>query len=159
MNNVEMSTFAVRPLRNDVADRLRSEAGEKTYVADEFPGYPCRQCLRDADIGDELVLVSHDPFEKRSPYRSSSPIFLHRESCAHNIDESKIPKQLERRQLSVRAFDNDEMMIDAKVVQGAELSGLLDAFFAETTTSFVDIHNASRGCWAARALRRSGGRG
>ena len=40
------------------------------YVADEKPSFPCRQCLRDAEIGEELLLVSYDPFEIDSPYNT-----------------------------------------------------------------------------------------
>jgi Protein of unknown function (DUF1203) len=149
-----MNTFTVRPLESAVADRLRNGPNPIVYVADEFPGFPCRECLRDAAIGEELVLVSHDPFTKQSPYRSPSPIFVHRQSCATNVDTAEIPEQLQRRQLSVRAFDSNEMMVDAKVIQGAELEALLCTLLAEKATSYVDIHNASRGCWAARAERR-----
>jgi Protein of unknown function (DUF1203) len=153
VENAVMNTFTIRPIQSAVADRLREVPDAIVYVADEFPGYPCRECLRDALVGEELILVSHDPFEKQSPYRSSSPIFIHRVSCADDVDESEVPDQLERRQLSVRAFDCDEMMIDAKVIQGSELKPLLSAMFTEGNTSYVDIHNASRGCWAARAQR------
>jgi Protein of unknown function (DUF1203) len=148
-----MNTFVIHPIHSAVADRLRKVSHAIVYKSDEFPGYPCRECLRDALVGEELILVSHDPFEKQSPYRSSSPIFIHRVSCADNVDPSEVPEQLERRQLSVRAFDCDEMMIDAKVIQGSELKPLLTAMFTEGNTSYVDIHNASRGCWAARAQR------
>jgi Protein of unknown function (DUF1203) len=148
-----MNTFVIRPIQSAVADRLREVPEAIVYVADEFPGYPCRECLRDALVGEELILVSHNPFKRQSPYRSSSPIFIHRVSCAENVDASEIPEQLERRQLSVRAFDCDEMMIDAKVIQGSELKSLLSAMFVEVSTSYVDIHNASRGCWSARAQR------
>jgi Protein of unknown function (DUF1203) len=148
-----MNTFVIHPIHSSVADRLRKVPEAIVYVTDEFPGYPCRECLRDASVGEVLILVSHDPFEKQSPYRSSSPIFIHRVSCAENVDVSEIPEQLERRQLSVRAFDCEVMMIDAKVIQGSELKPLLTAMFTEADTSYVDIHNASRGCWAARAQR------
>ena len=74
------------------------------------PGYPCRQCLEDAAVGDELILVSHDPFEHESPYRSASPIFLHREPCQAPPDAAALPAQRTRRQLSVRVFDRDESM-------------------------------------------------
>ena len=148
-----MNTFIIRPLENRVADQLRNSPDQIRYTADEFPGFPCRVCLRDAAIGEELILVSHDPFAKQSPYRSSSPVFVHREPCTDKLDNGEIPEQLQRRQLSVRAFDADEMMVDAKVVQGTELKSLLQRFLAEEATSYVDIHNASRGCFAARAER------
>jgi Protein of unknown function (DUF1203) len=148
-----VTLFSIQPLNGHVADAYRARYTGDISVADEDPGYPCRQCLRDAEVDEELILVSHDPFSLDTPYRSASPIFLHRRSCAPNVDRSEIPAQLERRQLSVRAFDANDMMIDAKVVGGDELRVMLATFFSEESTAFVDIHNASRGCWAARAVR------
>lgn len=132
------------------ANELRSDPAATRYVADEFPGYPCRQCLRDAQVGEELLLVSHDPFKKSSPYRQRSPIFLHILDCSTNRDESPYPEQLRRRQLSIRSFDEEQMMIDAEVIQGGELEATIAKFAAVTETSFIDVHNATRGCWAAR---------
>jgi hypothetical protein len=148
-----MNPFAIRPFDTKLAIQLRSEHDSIVYIADEFPGYPCRQCLRDAKVGEELLLVSFDPFNLSSPYRSASPIFIHRKTCIDDRDTSEIPEQLGRRQLSVRAFDAHEMMIDAKVIQGTDLAELLSTVFAQGDTSYVDIHNASRGCWAARVER------
>jgi Protein of unknown function (DUF1203) len=133
-----------------VAAALRNELSAIVYIADEFPGYPCRQCLRDAEVGEELILVSFDPFALASPYRQSGPIFLHRFDCSANRDNSRIPEQLCRRQLSIRAFDADEMMIDAAVIHGEELDESLLRYAGNRATVFVDVHNATRGCWAAR---------
>ena len=77
MSTAPFTLVAIDP---QVADTLRA-AGGPVYVADSKPGYPCRQCLRDAEIGEELILVSYDPFEQASPYRSASPIFLHCAPC------------------------------------------------------------------------------
>ncbi len=95
-----MDTHRLHPIDSDAADRLR-RGGGPTYVADEKPGYPCRQCLRDAEVGEELVLVSHDPFDQDSPYRSASPIFLHLEPCEGAVPSAELPSQLTGRQLSV----------------------------------------------------------
>jgi hypothetical protein len=133
-----------------LADTYRRDSTAIVYVADGFPGYPCRQCLRDAEEGEELILVSFDPFALASPYRQAGPIFLHRTDCATNRDDSVVPEQLQRRQLSVRAFDTDEMMIDAAVITGDELAEKLERLALNPATAFVDVHNATRGCWAAR---------
>jgi hypothetical protein len=122
-------------------------------VADEHPGYPCRQCLQDAQIGEVLILVSHDPFEHDSPYRSASPIFLHSERCAPFEGGSVVPDQLTIRQLSVRAFDDLDMMLDAAVIDGIELAPTIHRFFADPQAHHVHVHNATRGCWAVRADR------
>jgi Protein of unknown function (DUF1203) len=61
-------TFELRPIDPAEADRLRASWGHAPVcVADERPGYPCRQCLEDAEIGEELLLVSYDPFMIDSP--------------------------------------------------------------------------------------------
>ena len=83
--------FTISPIDARTADRLRA-AATVVRVADESPGYPCRQCLRDAEVGEELVLVSYDPFEgfgEHSPYRSASPIFLHRDDCGGRLDTAR----------------------------------------------------------------------
>ncbi len=143
-------TYTLMPIAEATATELR-ERGGPIYVADAYPGYPCRRCLNDAEVGEELVLVSHDPFEQDSEYRSASPIFLHTESCAPNEDE--LPLQLTRRQLSVRAFDEREMMIEAEVIDGVDLDETIEAFFLNPEAQRIHVHNASRGCWAVAVER------
>ena len=149
------ATFTISPIDADTAGRLRASA-TVVRVADATPGYPCRQCLRDADVGEELVLVSYDPFEgfgERSPYRSASPVFLHRHDCSDQLDRSRIPDQLARRHLSVRAFDSGAMMLDGKVIDGADLAATISALFAIDGVARVHVHNAGPGCFAAAVVR------
>lgn len=152
MRYMDAPSFLLRPIDRASADALRDAAGE-IYVAGETPGYPCRQCLRDADIGEELILVSHDPFTTDSPYRSASPIFLHQNACEPPVDPSELPAQLTGRQLSVRSFDRHEMMIDATVVGGQELGATIQAFFSDEASARIHVHNANRGCWAVSVER------
>jgi Protein of unknown function (DUF1203) len=147
-----MDTFRLIAIDSNTANRLR-QAGRPTYVADEKPGYPCRQCLCDAEVGEELVLVSHDPFDQDSPYRSASPIFLHLHPCEPATPSAVLPSQLSGRRLSVRAFDHHAMMIDAAIIDGADLATNLNRLFGNENTDRIHIHNASRGCWAVTAGR------
>ena len=152
--SVTSTTFRLRPIDPAVADRLRADwASSRSYVADEKPGYPCRQCLNDAEIGDELLLVSYDPFTVDSPYRAASPIFLHRVSCGSPNDTATLPLQLTGRQLSVRSFDAAALMIAAAVIDGERLGETLDRFLQNVEADHVHVHNASRGCWAVRVDR------
>jgi hypothetical protein len=148
---VHATLYVLRPLLRSDADALRS-AGGITYVADSKPGYPCRQCLQDAEIGEELLLVSYDPFDVDSPYRSASPIFLHKTACALK-SMSSLPEQLTIRQLSVRAFDANAMMTDAVVIEGTDLDATLTQMFADDDNDVVHVHNAVRGCWATNVAR------
>lgn len=147
------TTHVLRPIPATEADRLRDQGGD-VYVADTMPGFPCRQCLRDAEVGEELILVSYDPFGADSPYRSASPIFLHRSPCSTQIDDGDdLPEQLTRRQLSVRAFDRKAMMLDAAVIDGSDLEATIAQMLGEPSTDHLHIHNASRGCWAVAVER------
>jgi len=150
MNNTE--SFRLSPIAEAAANTLRERAG-KVYVADEKPGYPCRQCLRDAEIGEELILVSHDPFTGGSPYRSASPIFLHKVPCEPPADLHEVTSQLTIRRLSVRAFDHDEMMLDAAVIQGEDLVDSIAELFSDQAVERIHVHNAERGCWAVSVAR------
>jgi hypothetical protein len=146
-------SFRIAPLPAAEADRLRRGA-TIVRVADESPGYPCRACLRDAAIGDELVLVSYDPFAgwtaaEGSPYHSAGPIFLHRSDCSGDVDPSPLPDQLTRRRLSVRAYDSTAMMLDGRVTDGAELSNALVELSALPGVDRIHVHNAGPGCFAA----------
>lgn len=143
--------FTIEALPADVAARLRATA-TVVRVADESPGYPCRQCLRDAEVGEELVLVSYDPFETDSPYRSASPVFLHSDDCSARRDRSPVPDQLASRRLSIRTFDSAAMMIDARVVDGADLADALEELLAIPGAERAHVHNAGPGCFAAIAV-------
>ena len=123
-------------------------------TADESPGYPCRACLRDAAVGDELVLVSHDPFAgwapaDVSPYRSASPVFLHRDDCSDRVDAARVPLQLTGRTLSVRAYDERAMMRGGQVIDGVELEATLDEIARRGEIDRVFVHFAGPGCFAA----------
>jgi hypothetical protein len=163
MVTMTTNNFALRPLTPAVAADLRQKGGE-IYVADD-DGYPCRQCLRDAEVGEELILVSHDPFTTDSPYRSSSPVFVHRHDCSANVvginssaadvTAAPLPRQLTRRRLSVRSFDTSAMMIDAAVINGTDLASTIASLFAAPDAHRLHVHNAGRGCFAVAVDRVS----
>ena len=144
-------TFLVAGIDPAEADQLRA-AGGVTYKADSRPGYPCRQCLRDAEIGDEMLLVSYDPFSASSPYRCPSPIFIHSTPCAPD-DQDGLPVQLTSRTLSVRGFDSAAMMLDAALIEGDDLGATIESLFDNPAIDHLHVHNASRGCFAARVER------
>jgi hypothetical protein len=147
-------TFTLQPIPPAAANDLR-EIGGPIYVADSNPGYPCRQCLRDGEIGEELILVSHNPFTRDSPYRCASPIFLHLDPCQPPPSTDELPTQLTIRQLSVRSFDDEALMIDAAVIDGQDLRDTLVRLFEDPASTEIHVHNAQRGCWATTVERRS----
>lgn len=131
-----------------------AEAGVIRMTADKKPGFPCRVSLKDAEPGETLLLLNHEYLDAETPYRGRHAIFVREADIPAARFEDEIPEQLRVRLLSVRAFDADGMMCDAEVVEGTELESLItDRFFADPQVSFLQVHNARRGCYAARIER------
>jgi hypothetical protein len=129
---------------------LTDDPGAVRVTVDEAHAYPCRRCLRDAEVGEVVVLCSYDPFLGESPYSGAGPIYVHERDCTP-FEGDGLPDQLTRRLLSVRAYDERHMLTDADVIEG---SGLADA--AERLlqgASYLHVHNARPGCFAARIER------
>jgi hypothetical protein len=45
------------------------------------------------------------------------------------------------------------MMIDAEVCEGAQAAEMFERFLANPQSSYLQVHNARRGCYAARIER------
>jgi hypothetical protein len=114
---------------------------------------PCRRCLRDAAHGDDLLLVPYDPFLVRSPYTSEGPVFVHADGCApHRPEPGALPEQVDGRRFSLRAYDDDAMMVGAEVVPGDRLAERARALL-DDGAAFLHAHFAGPGCFAFRIDR------
>ena len=123
-------------------------------VADENPGFPCRVSLKDAEVGESVLLMNYEHQPASSPYRSSHAIFIREWADEARLDENEVPKQLRQRLLSVRAFDGLGTMVDADVVDGQQIETLIERMFANDSVSYLHLHNAKPGCYAALVERR-----
>ncbi|PWG01667.1 DUF1203 domain-containing protein [Sphingosinicella humi] len=122
-------------------------------TADAKPGYPCRVTLEDAEPGETLLLLNYEHQAAATPYRSSHAIFVREGARVEAVFENEVPPLLSERLLSVRAFDADGMMVDADCLQGSELEPAIERLFGDSRTAYLHVHNAKRGCFAARVDR------
>ena len=127
--------------------------GMRRVVATAKPGFPCRVSLRDAEPGETLLLLNYEHQDAATPYRASHAIFAreHAEQAHPTIDE--VPDVLRHRLLSVRAFDVNGMMVDADVIAGETLETAIARMLAGSAVSYLHVHNAKPGCYAARVDR------
>lgn len=140
------------PLYGRSDDALRAQ-GVQRIVVDAPHAAPDRIELRDAEPGETVLLLNHEYLDAPSPYRGRHAIFV-REGAVHRYEGvDAVPDALRRRLLSLRAFDEDGMMIDADVVDGSEIETLIARLFAHGRVRFVQAHHARRGCYAARIER------
>jgi hypothetical protein len=122
--------------------RLRAEAG-----------WPDRIALQDSVGGESFLLLPFEHVAEHTPYRSTGPIFVDEHAAETAIYVDELPEQLRSRLLSVRAYDSKHEIIDAEVLEGATLVDTLPRFFGSPAFAYLHVHNARRGCYAARIER------
>jgi hypothetical protein len=122
-------------------------------TADRHPGFPCRVSLRDAKKGENLVLVNFEHLAVATPYRSRHAIFVRENATEAQLEVDEVPDVLLTRLLSLRAFDNAGMMVEADVIQGRELTGAVNRMFESRCVEYLHAHYAKPGCFAARVDR------
>ena len=127
--------------------------GVRRMVADTKPGYPCRVSLRDAGIGENVLLMNYEHQAAPTPYRSRHGIFVREWARQATPERNEIPDMLRHRLLSVRAFDASGMMIDADIGDGPYLETLILRMLASSSVDYLHIHNAKPGCYAASVKR------
>ena len=136
-----------------MSDEERADANAVLETVTESPGYPCRVSLEDAEIGETILLVNYSHLPEASPYRANHAIYVRKDIQSVELAPNTVPNVISSRLISIRAFDETHMMQHADVVDGKILKGQLDEIFADTAISYVHLHNAKQGCFAAKVTR------
>ena len=136
-----------------LSDEELAERGVEVKIADAPRGFPCRVSLRDAPAGARMLLLNFEHQPAETPYRSRHAIFVQdgAEEAHPGVDE--VPEVLASRTLSVRAFDAAGQMVDGVVVNGREAAPLFERLLSNPEAAYLHVHNAGRGCYAARVER------
>ena len=136
-----------------MTDATLREHGVLRVRIDSPRSAPDRVTLDDAAPGETVLLLNHVYLDVDTPYRGTHAIYV-READAERFDRvNEVPKALRGRMLSVRAFDAAGMMVDADLVDGDQVEPLIERLFAHPETTYLQVHFARRGCYAARVER------
>ena len=135
------------------SDAELQEIGARRVVVDEKPGFPCRVSLVDAEVGETLILTPFVHHDVASPYRASGPIFVRSGAKTASPAVDEVPIMFRHRNLSIRGYDGDGMMVGAEVVNGGELEAPIRRLLADESVSYLHIHNAGPGCYNCRVVR------
>ncbi len=125
----------------------------RRYVADAKPGFPDRIEMRDAEPGESLLLLNYTHQPANTPYRASHAIFV-REGADQRYDRTdEVPEAMRLRTLSLRAFDKDDLIVAADLVEGGKAEGLIERLFGNPQVAYIQAHFAKYGCYAGRIDR------
>jgi hypothetical protein len=125
----------------------------RRLVADRTPGFPCRVSLRDAAIGERVLLVNFEHLAVDTPYRARYAIYVREDAREAAPAVNELPPVLNGRLLSLRAFSGAGMLLEADVAQDAQLPQAIRRLLARDEVAYLHLHNARPGCYAARVER------
>lgn len=136
-----------------LTDEALIASNARRIRADRHPGYPDRVELRDAEPGESLLLLNYEHQPAHSPYRAAHAIFVLEHAVEHYDRVGEIPEVLRSRVISLRAFDNSGMIIDAALSPGKELEQPIEQLLRLPNVAYLQLHYAKFGCYACRVDR------
>ncbi|MCF6196253.1 MAG: DUF1203 domain-containing protein, partial [Emcibacter sp.] len=108
-----------------LSDEALREKGVIPYMADGG-GFPCRVTLEDAQVGDRVLLLNHVYLETHSPYRGRHAIFVRDGAVSKPFPPNEIPEMILKRPQSLRAFDRNDMMLEAVIADGEHVKNAIE---------------------------------
>jgi hypothetical protein len=159
------TAVTIAPVPQSFLDRVRREGIDdlgqpvKRLVAEG--GEPCRDVLRRASAGEELILASFTPFSKSGPYKEYGPIFVLAHDGGESIRRDALPPagsptDYLREQFVIRAYSSEEEIVDAVMVSASAIEETLDRFLQSPGTAFLHVRFPTYGCFAMRIDRAHG---
>lgn len=135
-----------------LTDAALAEQRAVRVIADRHPGFPCRVTLKDAPIGEELILLHHVSHDVATPYRSAYAIYVSRSDDAPEYRDA-IPPVMQGRPLGLRGFDAAGMLRGARLAAPGEADAGIRDLFGNPDIAYIHAHNAAHGCFVARVDR------
>jgi hypothetical protein len=116
------------------------------------PGSPCRVSLEDAVPGERVLLLPFEHHPVATPYRASGPIFV-RENAGPAYDAAVPPPAFHSRMLSLRAYDESGLIVEAVLCAGTEVDAACTRLLASGKAAYIHAHYAKYGCYGALVRR------
>ena len=137
-------------------DETLAARGIVRRVVPEDGGVPCRVSLEDARSGERVLLLPFVHHDVPTPYHASGPIYVRENARTARLEPGEIPAMLEKRLLSLRAYDDSHMLKESDVVEGKVLRAAIERAFADETVAYLHLHNARPGCFNCAVERVPG---
>ncbi len=115
--------------------------------------FPCRVSLKEASAGERVFLLHFEHQPNETPYRAGHAIFVKEGAQEGRPEPGTIPASISSRLLSVRCFNSAHEIIDAEVVDGGEVAAFIEKMMENSDISYIHLHYARKGCFAAEVRR------
>lgn len=123
-------------------------------VVDSPVGFPSRVELEDAEVGDTVLLLNYEHQPAETPFRARHAIFVNEKARETARLANRLPGAITARDaVSLRAFRQDGMMIDADFAVRDQVEPTIARFFGNLDVAYLHAHTVGWGCYLARIDR------
>jgi hypothetical protein len=155
------SFYQIVPIKSEFLTRTRElgldDQGQKVERLLANGGELCRDVLRAARAGEELILASYCPFDQAGPYKEFGPVFMLANPDDTQAFPTSFPVSAEReyfgKQFVLRAYSKTERIVDACLSTPEQFESDLQRFLANADVAFVLARFAAYGCYGCRIER------
>jgi hypothetical protein len=111
---------------------------------------PLRCCLRYAEPGEQIALISYAPFEHPSVWREVGPVYIHVARCEGYTPTGDLPEQLATGPRVLRTYRADDTMNyehNTVVTDETELQPIVEGLLGEPDVSTVHVRTLAPQCF------------
>lgn len=124
-------------------------------------GEPLRCCLRYANSGEQIALISYAPFDQPSVWTEVGPVYIHAARCEGYTPTGGLPEQLATGPSVHRTYRTDKTMSydhNTVVIDQVELAPIIASLLAENDVATVHVRTLAPQCflYAARSTAGDG---
>jgi hypothetical protein len=154
--------ITIAPIPTAFLNRVRLEGlddlGQTVKRVEAKGGEPCRDVLRRARPGERLILASFTPFTKPGPHHEYGPIFVMAEETGEPVLRDRIPaagspSDYLREQFVVRAYSEEEEIVNTKLIEAGDFNATIERFFRFDNVAFLHVRYPAYGCFSCRIDR------
>ena len=156
--------IVIRPIRKDFLLKVREsdldDQNQKVVRVIAGGGEPCRDVLRRAMPGEELILASYCPFTVAGPYKEYSAVYVLGSPSTEIVDYQSLPlpqgsptDYLREQSFVLRAYSKAENIVAAELLEPSSAQAILSKMFENSQVEFVLARYAAYGCYSFRIER------
>lgn len=151
----QVSGLSANPFKHlyDLSDPALKKHGVLRRWATDGAVYTDRIEMRDARPGESVLLLNHVSQSADTPYRASHAIYVLEGATETFKSRDRLPDILTRYPQSLRAFDAEGMLVDARLATGDDVEPAIGGLFDNPVAAYILTYNAAHGCYAGRIDR------
>jgi hypothetical protein len=149
---IRLLVHAIDPAHLDIVRSIGADGhgNELRPFAATGHGEPLRCCLRYAEPGEQITLISYAPLEAPSVWREVGPVYIHAGRCEGYTPTGRLPGQLATGPRVLRTYRADDTMNyehNTVVTDEADLEPIIERLLGEPDVATVHVRTLAPQCF------------